>query len=198
MNEKPTGAGKSSYGLIDAEKLFLEIGLKEDTVFLDAACGRGDYSIAASRYIGARGRIYAFDLWKEGIDFLNHEIAVNHIENIYTRVINISRRIPLEDRSVDICLMATVLHDLILDKTDRAVLKEIRRVLKHHGTLAVVEFKKIAGPPGPPVDIRIDVDTVEVHLRPFSFHLVRKADLGPATYLAVFALQGSRSKRQEK
>ena len=198
MNEKPTGAGKSSYGLINAEKLFLEIGLKEDTVFLDAACGRGDYSIAASRYIGARGRIYAFDLWKEGIDFLNHEIAVNHIENIHTRVVNISRRIPLEDRSVDICLMATVLHDLILDKTDRAALKEIRRILKPCGTLAVVEFKKIAGPPGPPVDIRIDAIEVEKHLCPFSFRLVNEIDLGPANYLAVFALQGNTSTGQEK
>lgn len=69
MAEKPTATGKSSFNLIDSYKLFSEPGLKEDTSFLDLACGRGAYSIAASGYIREKGIIYAVDLWKEGIDF---------------------------------------------------------------------------------------------------------------------------------
>ena len=42
MSKKPTGAGKSSFDLIDTERLFSELALKEDTRFLD---GRGDVRV---------------------------------------------------------------------------------------------------------------------------------------------------------
>lgn len=75
MDHKPTGAGKSSYELIDPDRLFAALALQEDTVFLDAACGRGAYSLAASRFIGPQGRIYAFDLWEQGIADLQREFS---------------------------------------------------------------------------------------------------------------------------
>jgi len=35
MHAKPHGAGKSSFDLIDRDKLFAELALKKDTVVLD-------------------------------------------------------------------------------------------------------------------------------------------------------------------
>ena len=79
MAEKPIAAGKSSFNLVDSKKLFFELRLKEDTTFLDLACGSGAYSIAASEYIEEEGLIYAVDLWKEGIDNLLKEIKIKQI-----------------------------------------------------------------------------------------------------------------------
>jgi ubiquinone/menaquinone biosynthesis C-methylase UbiE len=54
--------------------------------------------------------------------------------------------------------MATVLHDFEeMDKAG-AVLKQIKTILKPGGCLAVIEFKKIDGPPGPPIKIRLSKD----------------------------------------
>ena len=186
MNDKPIAAGKSSFNLIDTKKLFLELDLKEGCVFLDVACGVGLYSIAASELVGQTGAIYAVDLWKEGIESLQSEISAGQINNIHASVADVSKRIPVEDRSVDICLMATVLHDLIRDNTHEGTLSEVERVLKPRGKLAIVEFNKSEEPPGPPVEIRISPEEVRKYLRPYSFRIAGTIDIGPNTYLSVF------------
>ena len=72
---KPTGAGKSSFGLIDTAKFFQALELKKGVTFLDVACGRGNYSMAAAEIIGPNGRVFALDLWEEGILSLRNEAA---------------------------------------------------------------------------------------------------------------------------
>ena len=186
MNEKPIAAGKSSFDLIDSKKLFSELQLKKGSVLLDLACGRGLYSIAASEYIGEQGKIYAVDLWQEGIDFLIQETTAGQIANIHASVADINKHIPFADHSIDVCLMATVLHDLIEDHAEKGTLKEVKRVLKPEGLLAVIEFIKTQGPPGPPVQIRISPDELENFLSGYGFRLVKTAEVGQFNYLSVF------------
>jgi ubiquinone/menaquinone biosynthesis C-methylase UbiE len=190
MAEKPIAAGKSSFNLIDSYKLFSELRLKEDTSFLDLACGSGAYSLAASAYIGEKGIIYAVDLWKEGIDNLLKEIKIKQINNIHASIADISIHIPIENRCVDVCLMATVLHDLIQDNTDQETLEELKRVLKPKGSLAVIEFKKIEGPPGPPIQIRISPEKLDATLFPHDFRKIITTDIGPYNYLSMFTFLG--------
>ena len=186
MKKKPTGAGKNSFALVDTKRLFDELALKEDTRFLDVACGKGAYSIAAAEYIGKTGRIVSVDLWEEGIEQLKREMAQKEISNLDARLADVSKRIPVEDNSVDVCLVATVLHDFIEDKTDDGALAEINRVMKQGGTLAVIEFKKIDGPPGPPIHIRITPGQTTGRLRPYSFGLIKEMEIGPYCYLALY------------
>ncbi|MDA8241645.1 MAG: class I SAM-dependent methyltransferase [Nitrospiraceae bacterium] len=186
MNERPIAAGKSSFDLIDPNRLFSELQLRSDTVLLDLACGSGSYSLFASKFIGTDGAIYAFDLWKEGIDHLSRGLAVRQLRQIHAGVADVSRKIPLGDHSVDVCLMATVLHDLIQDKTEEGTLREVKRVLRPDGILAVVEFKKVEGPPGPPLEIRVSPEELEDLLFPYGFGIAKKVEVGPYNYLSVF------------
>ena len=183
---KPIAAGKSSFELIDADQLFNALNLKEDTTFLDLACGKGAYALAASDYIGSKGRIVAVDLWEDGISALQKDASLQGIDQIEATVADVSQQLPLGDNSVDVCLMATVLHDLIEDNTDQAALRELQRALKSQSTLAIIEFKKIDGPPGPPISIRLSPEACAAHLKPFGFNLERQVDLGPYNYLALF------------
>ena len=70
--KKPTGAGKSSFDLIDSDKLFHELDLQKGISFLDVASGRGAYSLAVSDIIGPQGNVFAVDLWSEGIEMLKN------------------------------------------------------------------------------------------------------------------------------
>ena len=151
---KPTGAGKSSFGLIDTTQFFQELDLEKGITFLDVACGRGRYSLAVADMIGKNSQVYAVDLWEEGILSLRNEAAAKGIHNIAAFVSNVSQNIPLESDSVDVCLMATVLHDFVGDKVEREVMQETVRVIKPDGVLAIVEFYKKEGPPGPPKPVR--------------------------------------------
>jgi ubiquinone/menaquinone biosynthesis C-methylase UbiE len=186
MNKKPHGAGKNSFDIVDAGLLFSEIGLQKGSTFLDVACGLGAYSLAVAEIIGDSGKIHAFDLWEEGIDELRQQAQARGITNVDARIADVGKHIPLADGSVDVALMAMVLHDLMRDHSEAGALAEIGRVIKDQGRLCIIEFKKIDGPPGPPVNIRLAPEALESCLLPYGFQQRKSVDLGPYSYLAVF------------
>lgn len=191
MNDKPIAAGKSSYDLIDRESFIAALKPELGTIILDMACGVGKYAIALSGLVGDSGRIFAFDLWEEGIKALEREIETAGIKNITAGVFDIGEKLPIESASIDICLMATVLHDLVQDKTDDGALREAVRLLKPQGTLAVVEFRKIDGPPGPPRSIRLSPDELERLVSPYGFRLSGSTGVGEFNYMSLFRLNRS-------
>jgi ubiquinone/menaquinone biosynthesis C-methylase UbiE len=186
MHEKPIAAGKSSFDIVDKEKVFDALDLKKDTIMLDVACGVGNYSVAASKIIGNEGMIYAVDLWEEGINALKQTIGEKGIKNIRPLLSDVNKHIPAEDRSIDVVLMATVLHDLIEVHTEKGTLKEIKRVLKPGGKLVIIEFKKIEGPPGPPVAIRLTPEETEKIVSAHGFKQEKVIDAGQYHYISVF------------
>jgi len=183
---KPTGAGKSSFGLIDTAKFFQELDLKIGTTFLDVACGWGAYSLAASDITGKDGQVYAVDLWEEGILSLRKEATSKGVQNIATFVSDVAQNIPVENDCVDVCLMATVLHDLVADKVEQQVMKEILRVMKPNGVLAIVEFYKKEGPPGPPKQVRLSPQEVDKIVSTYGFKKQRLTEIGPNNYLQIY------------
>jgi ubiquinone/menaquinone biosynthesis C-methylase UbiE len=185
---KPTAAGKSSFDLIDVDKFFKELDLQKGISFLDVACGKGAYCLAASEIVGEKGRVYGVDLWEEGIELLKAAADEKSAGNIDALVSDAGKQIPVDDHSIDVCLMATVLHDFVEDKIDQEVLHEIVRVVKPNGILAIMEFMKIDGPPGPPRHIRLSPEQVEDMLTPFGFMQERIVDVGPYNYLMLFKI----------
>jgi ubiquinone/menaquinone biosynthesis C-methylase UbiE len=184
--EKPKGAGKSSFELINPEKLIETLPLKKGSVVLDLACGKGAYSLFFSKYVGDTGLIYAVDLWKEGLLLLDEQIEKNNITNIRPLVADVTEQIEIDDHSVDMCLMATVLHDFEEEGKTDPVLKEVKTLLRPNGCLAVIEFKKIEGPPGPPVHIRLSEDEVEKMVTGYGFQKGKTADIGEYNYFMTF------------
>jgi ubiquinone/menaquinone biosynthesis C-methylase UbiE len=184
-HSKLPGAGKSSFDLVDHELVFQELGLSQGKVFLDLGCGSGDYVIAAADIIGPERVIYAVDGWSDGIETLKQRALDKGFANITALIADITSHVPLPDNSVDICLMATVLHDFARDGGEKQALRETARILKHNGVLGIVEFKKIDGPPGPPIHIRLSPEEVADMMRPFGFQRIKTLDVGPFTYLTV-------------
>jgi ubiquinone/menaquinone biosynthesis C-methylase UbiE len=189
--EKPPGAGRSSFTLIDPEKVFDSLRLEPGTVFLDMACGTGQYALAASEIVGDEGLVYAVDLWEEGIATLTDETSVRGIKNIHAMVGDITKLMPVDSGCIDVCFMATALHELTLSQTVDAALSEAARVLGPDGTLAIIEFDKIERPPGPPIHIRLAPDDVERIVAPHGFIKEHITDVGPYNYLMTFSTAGA-------
>ncbi len=188
MPHKPIAAGKSSFDLIDFATFLSTVDLDGEIVFLDVACGVGNYAIEIARQITASGKVYAFDLWEQGIVKLKLKAGSLGLNNIQAEVCDVSEKIPLGDHAVDVCLMATVLHDLVEDGTHQGALAQIVRVLKPGGQLAVVEFKKMPGPPGPPEKVRLAPEELVQLLEPLGLRCLDNVALGAVVYLAVFEL----------
>jgi ubiquinone/menaquinone biosynthesis C-methylase UbiE len=183
---KPTGAGKSSFGLIDTAKFFQELDLKKGITFLDVACGWGAYSLAAADIVGKDGQVYAVDLFEEGITSLRKEADAKGIQNLATFVSNVAQKIPVDNDCVNVCLMATVLHDFVGDRVERQVMKEIVRVMKPNGILAIVEYHKKEGPPGPPKRVRLSPEEVVKILSVYGYKRNRYTEIGPDNYLQIY------------
>ncbi len=183
---RPPGAGKSSFNLIAPEKLLGELPLRPDMLFLDLGCGAGDYSLAVAEAIGKHGVVVALDLWEPGIETLQERAAAAGRDNLRPMQVDIGKVLPLGDASVDLCLMATVLHDLVESGAAAGALQEAHRVLKPGGVLAIVEFDKVEAPPGPPLRIRLNPEEVEGLAAPYGFQKGRLTRVGPYNYLLLF------------
>ena len=184
MKKKPVAAGKSSFDLLDPSKAFSLLNIQEGITFLDLACGVGRYSLQIAERIG-QGRVYALDLWTEGIEALRQEIDSRQLRNIRALIADMRQHLPFRSSSIEHCLIATVLHDLPADDQCN-VLGEISRVLTPNGDLSIIEFKKIDRGPGPPLTIRLDGRDLEALTAPFGFRLTEHAELGPYVYISKF------------
>lgn len=182
----PTSAGLSSFNLLDSRKLFAALKLCPGMTVLDLGCGLGNYAVAASPFVGGQGIIHALDAWAEGIETLEVRARIGGLENIRAGVANADGPLPLAEQSIDLCLIATVIHILVQEGALQKTLAEVRRVLKPAGTVAVVEFHKVDGPPGPPRSWRLAPAELELLLAPFGFCSTACVDVGPANYLSLF------------
>jgi ubiquinone/menaquinone biosynthesis C-methylase UbiE len=131
---------------------------------------------AAARFIGAKGRVHAFDVDPNTIEQVRAQIKTLDALNIEATVADATKRLPLLDASIDTCIIANVLHGFVVNKEVDIVFKELRRVMKAGGKIAIVDFKKKKYLPGPPYEERlapVDVETLLSKLggpKPSSFN----------------------------
>ena len=175
--------GKSTRGVLNPDKVLAIAGLKSGDIFLDAGCGDGYISFAASTIVGDKGKVYAIDVYPESIENVKQEAQEKGMENLEAKIVDLSDKIPLNDDSIDLCIMANVLHGFVENDETEDVMKEISRVIKPEGIFAVVEFKKMEGIPGPPMDVRLAAQDVGDILAHYGFEAMLTSEVGLLHYL---------------
>ena len=183
--------GRSSRALLDPAKVLMRIGLKSDDTFLDAGSGDGYMSLGASEIVGNEGKVFAVDAYEEAIVDFKKEIALRKIGNIQAFAADITKKTMLGAASIDVCLLANILHGFVANNEVEGALTEIGRVLKTGGILAVVEFKKIPDSPGPPLEIKLAPEDVAKVVTPYEFLQDRVTEVGPYHYAVIFVKKSS-------
>ena len=178
--------GRSSFWMQDPDLVFDALALNEGDSFLDMGCGPGDYSIRASAIVGDSGIVYSLDRWQDVIDDLAEKAGYRGLGNIRAIVSDITERLPIEDESVDLCFISTVLHSLDLADVEASLFGEVYRVLRRGGRLAVIECKKEEQLFGPPLSMRLSPEEIESSIVRYGFEKVGLVDLG-LNYLIIFA-----------
>ena len=181
-----THPGFSSEDFLDSENIVSRIGLEKDQTVLDVGCGEGHFSLAAASLVGDRGQVIAVDVHEPSINILKQIIAQENFGNVLVFRADVTKRIPVNDNAVDVCLMVNVLHGFVLNSEVCEVMREIVRVIKRHGSLVIVDFKKIQTIAGPPVSQRLSPTDVENILGDYGFMADKFDDVGPYSYLINF------------
>jgi ubiquinone/menaquinone biosynthesis C-methylase UbiE len=164
--------------MYDAKLVFNKLHLAKGDIFVDLGCGAGDHSFIAAKHVGKKGMVYAMDRWPEAISNIAKKVSLEGIKNIKPISSDITKALPINDNSVDICFVATVLHCITSKKDMEYLCKEILRILKPNGKIAVLEIKKQETPFGPPMEIRLSAEDIENCLKPYGFIKVDLTDLG--------------------
>jgi len=132
------------------------LGVEKTDIMADIGCGIGYFTVPVAEIVDENNKIYGLDISQEMLEEVEmkaESLSINNITTVKTDEYDL--KIP--DNSVSFGLMVNVLHE-IEDK--ERLLKEIHRITKENGKLAIIEWKKIETKMGPPVHHRIGKDEV--------------------------------------
>ncbi|OPX59704.1 MAG: hypothetical protein A4E25_01191 [Methanobacterium sp. PtaB.Bin024] len=180
--------GPSSFWMQNPDLIFAELKLQKGDHFLDIGCGTGDYSLYAAKIVGNSGQVYALDVQDELATNLKEKAHNEGLNNIKAMVSDITHLLPVEDGSVNICFISTVLHSVDLEKHGALLFSEVRRVLKPDGRLVIIECKKDDLSHGPPLDMRISPEELENSVEKHGFWKMSQTDLG-FNYMIQFGVK---------
>ncbi|MBA7650964.1 2-methoxy-6-polyprenyl-1,4-benzoquinol methylase [subsurface metagenome] len=121
------------------DKVIKRSGIKQGMRLLELGCGSGAFTTSVAKAVGEQGKIYAVDIQPAMLKQLERKLArpenrdLTNIELIQAS----AYELPFEEDSLDLAYLVTVFHEI--PDRDRA-LREIKRILKPDGILAITEF----------------------------------------------------------
>ena len=121
------------------DKLIERSGIKPGMTAMDLGCGSGAFATFVARAVGEQGKVYAVDIQSEMLRQLERKLAEpenKDITNIELRQAS-AYELPFEDGTIDLIYMVAVLMEI---PDSGKALREIKRVLKPGGIMAVTEF----------------------------------------------------------
>jgi ubiquinone/menaquinone biosynthesis C-methylase UbiE len=160
------------------------LGIRPGQVVADVGCGSGYFVPYLSRAVGAGGRVYAVEIQQEMLDYVERKVERLRLKNVAT-FLSQETSTGLPPGSIDVALLVDVYAEL---GAPRALLADLRSVLKGDGRLVVVDFRpdKRAAAVGPPLSHRIAERRVKAELEAASFRLLERHDFLPYQYFLVF------------
>jgi arsenite methyltransferase len=140
----------SRYGKMRArDRLLAGLELRGDETVLDVGCGHGLLLIGAAKLL-ARGRAVGIDLWSQVDQGNNSRQATMKnaaLESVADRVAlhdGDMRKLPFADESFDVAVAHFAIHNIPSREGRREAIREIVRVLKPEGRVALSDFKSVS------------------------------------------------------
>jgi len=164
------------------EEVVEKLALRPGAAVADIGAGSGYFTVLIARAVGQAGKVYAVDIDREMLDYIQRRAKQEHLENIQT-VLAEPHDPKLAPSSVDLIFICDTLHHI----SERATYYPLlARALRPGGRLVNVDFEKRPLPIGPPLEMKIAKQAVVDEVRPAGFHLVKDYDFLKYQYFLVF------------
>ena len=147
--------------MIDANLLLGKIGVEEKMKVADLGCGSsGHFVFPAAQMVGKKGVVYAVDILRTALETITKRARAENLANIEAIWSNLEifGATKIEAGSLDIALLINTLYQ---SHKRAEILRESIRLLKKDGKLAIVEWKNVASPFGPPTEERVKKELVD-------------------------------------
>jgi ubiquinone/menaquinone biosynthesis C-methylase UbiE len=156
------------------------LSLRPGDTIADLGAGTGYFSLPLAKAVGTEGKVYAVDAQAEMLAHLRQKLqqgSVSNVELIHAE----AESTALPDACCSLVFLANVWHEF----ADRsAVLDESRRILKHRGRIAIIDWRPdVARENEPPLDHRLDASNAVNELLAAGFHQVANVNVGHYSWL---------------
>lgn len=156
---------------------------KKEEVWADIGCGPGYFTIPLAKKVK---KVYAIDQSPFMLERCKERAKREFLENI-EYVPCQEDAIPLEDKSVDVSLLANVFHELLKPE---AFMKKVRDITKDR--IIIIDWHPVPSPSGPPMEERVPEEKVLTFMKDLGFKLTEKWDVYPYHYFLIFDVGGMR------
>ncbi len=158
------------------------LSIAEGSEVADLGAGSGWFSIRLAHRVGPNGVVYAEDIQPEMIEATDRRLKREGLRNVKT-VLGTSSDPRLPARSLDAVLIVDTYHEIDDPVT---LLRNVARSLKPQGLVGVVNFKTDGYGPGPPMEDRVEPETVVRDAEAAGLRLVKRETFLPYQTFLVF------------
>lgn len=162
--------------------LLKALNVKPGQAICDMGCGNGFYTLRLAKFVGKKGRVLAVDVQPEMLHLLDLRAKQSRFENI--EPIQGTLTDPkLPEGEVDLILLVDVYHEF---SHPEQMLRAMRRALKPHGRLVLVEFR--LEDPQVPIKLLHKMSKAQImkELPPNGFKLVEEFEKLPWQHVMFF------------
>ncbi|MHB1443763.1 MAG: class I SAM-dependent methyltransferase [Candidatus Humimicrobiaceae bacterium] len=164
--------------MLPARRTLKEAGLKKEMTFADVGSGNGYFTLPAADIVGDKGKVFALDISSEMLEDMNTRIKEENKTNIEV-IKTEENNLKIVKESVDLAFSCNVVHEA---KNLDLFLKEIKRILKPKGRIAIIDWEKTDSDFGPPKEHRLDKSVIINGLKGIGFKYIKAKNLNKDLY----------------
>ncbi|WP_040211126.1 class I SAM-dependent methyltransferase [Clostridium polynesiense] len=164
------------------EEILNRFNIGDKGTFLDVGCGIGYFTLPAAKIL-KKGLAIGIDISDDML-----KVAKERNESLDNLIFKLSGEnfFPVEDKSIDYVFISNVFHEV----EDRAAfINEIKRVVKTHGKVLIIDWEKRDMEMGPPAKIRISLEEMKKIFEESDFKFVEEIPINNEHYGLKFREQ---------
>ncbi len=169
------------------EQVMDALGIADGSKVADLGAGGGWFTVRLGHRVGPNGRVYAEDIQPQMIDAIARRVRDHGLRNVQPILGTADN--PHLPRGIDAVLIVDTYPQF---REPVTLLRHVAGALAPGGRLGIVDFKKDgAGGPGPPLNERIDPETIRRDAQQAGLTFLRQETFLRYQFLLVFGKSGA-------
>jgi ubiquinone/menaquinone biosynthesis C-methylase UbiE len=166
------------------DQVVAALALRPGQVVADLGAGPGYFALRLARKVGQRGRVFAVDVEPAMLSALRERVARGRLLQV-TPVLGLADDPLVPAGSCDLVLSVAAYHHY---PNRPAALRQMARLLRRGGRLALIDFHKRETSMGPPVGERVPREEVLRHIQRAGLRVAQELTFLPHQYFFVLRI----------